>query len=88
MRCVLDPTTAVARKVKSSTLFLSMCKKSFRFPGIAVEGSTRLLTLFPLLLLASAFKLSGGGGIRPKQRLLGLHAAFGIQQEKIRFLVS
>ena len=48
-----------ARKENSSTFLPSMRKNSFQFPGIAVEGSTRLLTPFPLLPLVSAFTLFG-----------------------------
>jgi len=54
----MDATTVVARK-ENSFYFHQCAKISFQLPGIAVEGATRLLTPFPLLLLVSAFKLSG-----------------------------
>ena len=41
-----------------------------------MEGSTRFLTPFPLF---SFQLLNFLGGTRPKQRLLGLHAVFGMQ---------
>ena len=53
------PATLISRKENNSVLFSSMQRNACQFPGTALDDSTHLLTPFPLLLRASAFKLSG-----------------------------
>jgi len=48
----------VARNSNSSTLFSSIRRKACQFPGMELEGSTRLRIPLPLFFLVSAFKLS------------------------------
>ena len=49
----------VARKENSSALFSSIPRKAYQFPGMELDGSTRLRMPLPLFVRVSAFKLSG-----------------------------